>query len=361
MAFTSRIGTGPSGNIGAVAIAVPTGFDWTPSWSIFQTKPGEFKTNIVESALRVATADAALYVDIATGVNTNAGTDPLLPRKSIWHAINTGGNRTIYVKSGVYGHADSWVNLTPVANCNVIGVTDFTTLAPGRVVSNVNAGTINGKLSLNTSLCVENFTFNLGFGRNFLMQNGSATFINCDFVSSDTLEGLVLSSNAAGVTHTVTLIRCRAINAAGDGFGSTTLAAGEIVNWAEIDCISYRGGRAGAGTHQGSSIHKTAGNGAINVIRINGHYYDSYGPQNIADVGGVESWNLGVHAYRTDSGGNTSFYCGDSGTMWLHSCVADGAIPFQTDNAGGTIKVYDTPGSHTGTGTFTTYNGITGV
>lgn len=342
------------------AIPVPTGFAWSPSWSIFQTSPGVFKTNIVESSLRVATTDPTLYVDIATGNNANAGTNPLLPRKSIWHAINTGGNRTIYVKAGNYGNSDSWVNLTPVENCNVIGVTDFTTLAPGRVISTVNAGNINGKISVNKNLCVENFTFTAGFARNFFMQTGSATFINCDFVDSQTLEGLVLNSTAAAVVHTVTLIRCRVINAAGDGFGATVAAAGESIRWAEIDCFAYRSGRAGAGTHQGSSVHKTAGNGAINVIRINGHYYDSYGPQNIADVGGVQSWNLGVNCYRTDTGNNAAFYCGDTGTMWLHSCKADGAIPFQTDNAGGTIKVYNTPGTHTGPGTFTTYNGLTG-
>ena len=264
---------------GGGVIPVPAGFAWAPSWSIFQVRPGEFKTNINEVGLRNVTGDPTLYVDVVTGNNANPGTDPLLPRKQVWHAINSGGNRTIYVKAGVYAGADGWSNLTPVAATNVIGVKDFTSLAPGRVFCTGTVGAINGKLSVNTTLYIENLTFTNGLGRAFLIQNGNVNFIDCDFVTSDTLENVVLNSNVAGVTHTVTFIRCRSINAAGDGFGATMLAAGEAVRWTEIDCISYRSGRAGAGTHQGSSIHKTAGNGAVSVIRLNGHYYDSYGDE----------------------------------------------------------------------------------
>lgn len=339
-------------------ISVPAGFAWSPTWSIFQVRPGVFTTNINERSLRATTAGATLYVDIATGNNANPGTNPLLPRKSIWHAINSGGNRTIYVKAGSYGAADSWANLTPVLDCNVIGVKDFTSLTPGRVISTVNVGSINGKISLNTYLCVENFTFIVGTGRTFLIQNGSVTFIDCDFVSSDTLANVELNSNNAGVTHTVMFIRCRSISAANDGFSATILGAGEIIRWVEIDCISQGSGRLGAGTHQGSSVHKAAGNGAVNVIRINGQYYDSYGPQNIADVGGAQSWNLGVSAHRTVHSTNCAFYLGDSGKMWLHSCKPNGLIDLQTDNAGGTIYTYDTPYRVTsGPGTFTTYVG----
>ena len=341
------------------AIPVPTGFAWSPSWSIFQASPNVFTTNINEASLKPSTA-RNIYVDVATGSNTNAGTNPLLPKKQIWSALNLGGNDTIYVKQGVYADTDGWFGVTPVQNTCVIGVTDFTTFAAGRVFSNRTGG-VNGKLGVNVTLFMQNITFIGGLGRAFFAQNGSVVAIDCDFRTPDTLEAFTLNTNAAGVTHNVTLIRCRSISSAADGFGSTTLAAGEIVKWAEINCISVNSGTAGAGTHQGSSIHKSAGNGAINVIRINGHYYDSYGPQNIADVGGVQSWNLGVNCYRTYSGNNAAFYCGDTSTMWLHSCKADGAIPFQTDNVGGTIKVYNTPGSHTGTGTFSTYNGLTGV
>lgn len=354
----SVINAGISDGIGGRPVPVPTGFAWTPSWSISEVRPGVFRTSINEASLRNVTADPTLYVDIATGVNTNPGTNPLLPRKSIWHAINTGGNRTIYVKQGTYDTADSWSGLTPVAATNVIGVKDFTSLEPGRVVSSVGAGTINGKLSVNTNLYVENLTFTGGFGRCFLIQSGSATFIDCDFINPQTLECVTLTSTTAALTHTMTFIRCRAISAQGDGFGATASGAGTIIRWAEIDCLAYRSGRAAGISNQGSSVHKSAGNGNVNIIRVNGHYFDSYGPQNIADVGGAQTWNLGVQSYRTDTGNNCSFYCGDAGTMWCHSCVANGAVPFQTDNAGGTIKVFDSPGSHTGPGTFTTYSGF---
>ncbi len=188
------------------------------------------------------------------------------------------------------------------------------------------------------------------------MSNGSATFVDCEFQTSQSLEAFGLSSTAAGVDHVVQFIRCKCVNGFNDGFCLTTIAAGSTCKWLELGCTATLNGKE-VGTHQGSTVHKVAGNGAISVIRINGVYYNNYGPQNIADVGGVESWNLGVVSH-TISGPNNSvaFYNGDAGTMWLQSCQPYATVDLQTDNAAGTIHTYKTVyHTSTGAGTVDTY------
>lgn len=338
---------------GSRLVSVPAGFGWTPPFSIFQLAPNIFSTNIVERSLRVSTV-RNIYVDIATGNDINPGTDPNAPKKSIWSAINLGGNDTIYVKEGTYGTAYSWSGLTPIQNVNVIGVKDFISLAPGKVISSVSAGTINGIVKVNVNICVENLVFIGGFGIAFLFQNGSGSFIDCEFSNSESLNNFEMVGSNAGITHTFYLIRCRFYNAAGDGVGSSPLGVGETVRFVEINCHSTGNGTT-VGANQGSSHH-----GAVFVIRINGWYTGNRGPQNIADVlTNVKSWNLGVVSFRTTAAGtDTAFYCGNNGTMWLHGCIPGGKLDLQTDDASGTIYLCDTVyRTSSGPGTITTYVG----
>ena len=249
-------------------ISPPVGFSWTPSFTIYESRPGVFSTNIVERSLRPSTT-AIVYVDVATGSDANTGLVKTLPKKSIWSAINRSQNDLIYVKTGVYTQNFSWFALTPLQDCVIVGVDNFDDLNPAPVTTTTNVGNINGKLSVNKVLQVENFIFLNGFGRCFLMQNGSANFINCEFQTSQTLEAFGLASTTAGINHTVQFIRCKCVNGYNDGFCLTTIAAGSTCKWLELNCISTLNGKA-AGTHQGSTTHKVAGNGAISVIRING-------------------------------------------------------------------------------------------
>ncbi len=354
MAFINPLTSGIESVMGNIPVAVPAGFGWTPSFNIYRVSPGQFATDIVESSLRPSTS-RNVYVDYVSGNNANLGTDPNAPKKSIWAALNLSANDTIYVKAGSYPDGDGWEGITPIFATCVIGVTDFVTLAPGRVIINKTGG-VSGKLGVNVTLFIQNLTFIGGLARAFFAADGSVVAIDCDFYTSDTLENFTLNSNIAAVTHNITLIRCRSLNAGQDGFGATLVGIGEACRWVEINCIATKSGRF-ANTDQGSSHHKIAANGAVNCIRINGHYYDNYGPQNIADVGGVLSWNLGVSSYRVTGGGNDcAFYCGDAGTMWLDSCNSGGRVDLQTDNAAGTIKLKNTPYQiHTGPGTVTTY------
>jgi hypothetical protein len=338
-------------------ISPPAGFSWIPTFKIFEVRPGVFNTDIVEKALRPSTTNT-VYVDVnhPSASDANTGLDPALPKKSIWSALNRGLNDLIYVKAGLYTQNFSWFGITPLTSAVIVGVNDFTSLEPGQVISETDPGNINGILNINVTLHIENFTFKNGFGRSFFIQNGSVNFINCEFQSSQTVEAVGLSSAALGINHVVNLIRCRAINGFGDGFSLSSIAAGSTCKWLELGCTATLNGKA-VGTHQGSTTHKIVGNGAISVLRINGVYYNNYGPSLIADVGGVESWNLGVTAHTINGGGtSTAFYCGDSGSMWLHSCQPYCNIDLQTDNAGGTIRVYRTNYQATsGPGTITTY------
>ena len=120
----------------------PSGLGWTPSFAVIQTGPTTFTTNLEPSSLKLSTANTR-YVDIATGSDANTGLVVGSPKKSIWSALNVGGNDTIYVKGSadpanptVYHYDWSW-RAVPVQNTNVIVVSDFTTLAPGWAISSI--------------------------------------------------------------------------------------------------------------------------------------------------------------------------------------------------------------------------------
>ena len=136
--MTGTVG-GRAGGLPA-GIRVPSGLGWTPPFTVHQDENGHFTTSLSPSALRVSTT-RNIYVDVATGSDANAGTNPLLPKKSISAAINLWQNDTIYVKSGFYYQANSWSGGVPFgADQNIIAVEDFTTLRPGRAVSSVAVG-----------------------------------------------------------------------------------------------------------------------------------------------------------------------------------------------------------------------------
>lgn len=122
----------------STAIAVPSGFPWTPSFTVREERLGTFAPSIDITGLRITPA-RTLYVDIATG--SDAGTGSLAsPYKSIWKALNQWSvAQTIYVKAGWYPVTNSWTGGVPFgASVNVIGVRDFATLAPAPFVSSVS-------------------------------------------------------------------------------------------------------------------------------------------------------------------------------------------------------------------------------
>ena len=424
--------------------APPSGFTWSPAFAVIEAAPGVFTLNLEPTSLRVAVA-RVLYVDgdvaNASASDANAGTDPALPLKSISAALNKWNvAQTIYVKAGFYPVGNSWSSGVPFgADVNVIGVTSFATLQPGRVISSVaesgltwsvhstgvhkatlaakpyavisshpahapvdggvamltetaaplpasmapgewkhTGGVLyvatydgesptgtpdtyralrdsvrNGWVNTALSMCVENLTFEGGADQAFWMQNiATGTFVDCTFTGGKA-RGCELNVGGAvtNTTHNVNLIRCRAVNNAGDGFGATVAGTGEAVRWLEWGCVA-QGNSGAVSSDQGSSMHKSAGNGVIAAIRVAGRFASNKS-QAIADVGGCETWCVGVRC----AGEAVGFFCGDAGSMWLHGCVTTGTTTdLKTDAAGGTIRHHDTQYATTaGAGTVARY------
>ena len=316
----------------------PAGFGWSPAFHVIETTPGVFTLTLVPSSLRRSTA-VTLYVDVATGSDGNPGTNPLLPIKSINVAINLWTNATIYVKTGTYPEANSWSGGVPFgAEQNIIAVSDFTTLAPGTVISQASAGVRNGWLNTALSIYVEGIAFE-GGGNGvaaFWAQNAATiAMVNCTF-SSGNFEGFAMSSNAAAADHTVYLIGCTFRNNAGDGVDYTALGAGSTIRALEWNC-TYTG-NSGAGTDQGSSAHFTAGNTAVSVIRVNGQFVANK-THGVADAGGTKGWTLGCRFDREAIG----LYVGDTGTTWVHGCRFEGCTTdLNAADAASTIHLTET-------------------
>lgn len=319
-------------------IAPPAGFGWSPTWDVIETAPGVFVTTLDPASLRVATT-RAVYVDIATGSDGNAGTSSAAPKKSINAAINLWANDTIYVKAGTYPEANSWSGGVPFgANVNVIGVTDFATLAPGRVISQASSGVRNGWINTALSIYVENVTFDGG-------GNGVAAFwaqhaatiamVNCTFSSGNT-EGFAMSSNAAAADHTVYLINCTMSANPGDGVDYTALGAGSTIRALEYGC-TYTS-NSGTGTDQGSSAHFTAGNTAVSIVRVNGRFTTNKSA-GFADVGGATVWALGCRFVGEAVGALVD----DATTAWLHGCTfGGGTTDLRAVAAASAINIHDT-------------------
>lgn len=334
------------------SVRVPSGFGWSPSFSILEVAPGVFTTSIDPRSLRVTTT-RNIYVDIATGNDGNAGTSSAAPKKSISAAINLWANDTIYVMAGTYPEANSWSGGVPFGqNQNIIGVSDFTSLAPGRVISQASSGVRNGWLNTALSLCVENITFDgggNGVGAFWAQDCGAISFINCTFTNGNT-EGLAINSNVASAVHAVTCIGCTFTTNAGDGIEYTALGASSIVRALEWNC-TYTS-NSGAGTDQGSSAHLTAGNTSVSIIRVGGTFASNKSG-GFTDVGGTTAWVLGCRFTSEAIGA----YMGDSGTAWLHGCVFGGCTAdLDANEAASTINttstIYKTT---TGSGTVAVY------
>ena len=349
-----------SGRTRAAAVAVPSGFSWSPAWKVRERSVGSFDVSLNVDSLKVATS-VTRYVNGARVDNSGGGTTPALAYRAIWAPINVlGAATTIYVLGSadrnnptVYPAADAWL-LPLVQSVNVIVVSDLTTLAPGWAVSSVesNPTAINGHSSVAVNLYVERLGFKYGNARAFFLQNvGTATFVDCDFTLG-TQEGLSLNSSAVSAVHTLYLVRCRAYdNQNGDGFPYTATGAGSTIRVLEWDCEGFD--NVGASS-QGSSGHFTAGNAEVSIIRVGGRYYNN-GAQEAADVG-CQSWNLGCTFDGQDAAG-IGYTMSGTGTAWLHGCVLTGnATDITTDDAGGTVNVYDTDYRTTsGTGTVQAY------
>ena len=143
---------------------------------------------------------------------------------------------------------------------------------------------------------------------------------NCDFRYS-------LESGSDGVYNVgglSILQNCKATKNEDDGFSYDP--SGEIpAKGIEINCSSWRNGSVG-GNDNGSTLHE----GCI-AIRVNGAYWENYGP-NVADVGGAQSINLGcimANSKMTTEGSGRGVTSSTNGSykntkVWLDNCQVYG-------------------------------------
>lgn len=104
----------------------------------------------------------------------------------------------------------------------------------------------------------------------------------------------------------------------------------------EINVTSYGAGylKSGDENKNASSMHDTG-----SVVRVNGRYYDSYGP-NIPDTGTSSSFNIGVSAYRSIAPTATqdvNFY--SDGGMYLVDCFSGKGSAYDIRAVNGTVQV----------------------
>ena len=99
---------------------------------------------------------------------------------------------------------------------------------------------------------------------------------------------------------------------------------GVIPKAIEIGCKGYKNGNAEDSNDQGSTMHD-----AGSIIRINGEYFENYGPCIADESANTHSWNLGCVCFHsvatTDSSQNSNYFPFDDVCMWLDGCVGYGS------------------------------------
>lgn len=107
-----------------VAVRDPSGFTGlTRFFNVYRRGDRTFYTDFdfdVYRPFAASAADTTLYVDVATGSDSNPGT-AALPLKSIYQAVHArSGNVQVYVRPGVYAGNDSWRDANPTSTRLVV-------------------------------------------------------------------------------------------------------------------------------------------------------------------------------------------------------------------------------------------------
>ena len=143
--------------------------------------------------------------------------------------------------------------------------------------------------------------------------NNAHVFKNCKFLYATSGSGNIMDIGASLIT-----INCVSAHSKLDGFSHTSMENIESKS-IEINCTVYDCGSNITGSDQASTTHSNS-----KLIRVNGDYSRSYGP-NIQDENeGTQSWNLGC-VFHDDinsvEGYPKSSVCASSGgKIWLDTC-----------------------------------------
>ncbi len=93
-------------------VDIPTGYTYTPPFNIYRLGSSKFTTDFDMDSKFGTTTTLNYWVDIATGDDSNAGTEAA-PFKSIKKAMEQGGggtSKSIFIAAGDYDYDNSWQN-----------------------------------------------------------------------------------------------------------------------------------------------------------------------------------------------------------------------------------------------------------
>lgn len=291
------------------------------------------------------------------------------PAALVW-TLETGSTYKATISSTVYrvldlsltdvlGDRKDFKKQTSIANVNanpgswyydsgtgIVYVRRFSNTAPGSDILIPKAST-NCQINANRALFLRNLTFEGGGGLAALTDGTSRPrfyLLNCiiKYAANDGVRTLGGSCYSQG---------CIVARSGLDNFNYHD--SGSLLSRAvEIDCVSYGAGDLAAkgdsvvgDTQNASSMHD-----AGSILRINGRYYDSYGPV-IPDTSSAVSYNVGVEAYSSLglTTQNVTWY--SNGSMYLVDCSSRlSTTDIRAEGAGVvTIKNFMSRGIYSGT------------
>jgi hypothetical protein len=399
-------------------VNAPTGFGWASSplaGRIF--KSGGLFTTTLDAASYKLTGGKAYYVDVANGLDTNAGT-LAAPYKTVKKAHDQTDVQTIFVRAtGIYVRANQMNGFPLTKSINIIGYdgtplisnSDALTwaLTAGKTYtyqatrSNVGnladiAGGLPGTRYVKKTSIAEveatpgsyfpdativyvrtidgraadaNILALIAGGGPILTTGDFTTYLeNIDVVGGQST--IDVRCPDAGVGPVLAMKNVRA------GYSTVT----NVVNVLGAKLVVSQNCEAFHGTADGFNYHiyngvipkaieincrgysngggTSSDNGSSahdgsSIIRVNGQYFGNV-HSNVADVhAGTQSWNLGCAAYTSGVEDDFTFLT-DTPAAWLDSCAGFGSRYGLTVGATATVKVRDSAFSSIN-GTTTTY------
>lgn len=279
------------------------------------------------------------------------------PAALVW-TLETGSTYKATISSTVYrvldlsltdvlGDRKDFKKQTSIANVNanpgswyydsgtgIVYVRRFSNTAPGSDILIPKAST-NCQINANRALFLRNLTFEGGGGLTALTDGTSRPrfyLLNCiiKYAANDGVRTLGGSCYSQG---------CIVARSGLDNFNYHD--SGSLLSRAvEIDCVSYGAGDLAAkgdsvvgDTQNASSMHD-----AGSVLRVNGRYYESYGPV-IPDTTSAVSYNVGVECFNSVglTTQNVTWYA--NGDMTLIDCSSRGSTTDAKAEGAGVIKI----------------------
>lgn len=316
-----------------VLFVSPAGFSWDFGIDVYHT--GDFFQTSFDVA-SMAPSGAVVYVDLATGDNSNEGTSES-PLATLREAVRIEAT-VIYLRPGDYAASAALDGVAITHDCSIIKDPD----SNGDVII---SGSFGIKAEGNCTLYVEGLDVDGGTISHYATAEGQSALLlakDCTSMNSP-IDGFALKGANS------VLQNCSAIRNRRDGFNYHELYSTQC-RAIEINCTATENGITGDGSNDnGSSMHE-----AGSIVRIGGLYERNYGP-NIVDIGTSESLILGSVALDSLSPNENNGYGIYLYNGWVSGAVAIGNTVDVAVYGGGDFRIGDSTYS-TSSGSIASYD-----